>query len=158
VPVNPSGGLLAKGHPIGATGCASWWSWPTSSGPVRRRQVDGASVALAENGGGFLGTDPAAIVITVLSSAKGGPNGVQRGPRHEEKHPVLRSQPARRRREDQIMLEAANRSSRPSRRLHKAIVVMRDELSPEIIEQLKTPTTQVSTDLAPLLHLLSTAT
>jgi hypothetical protein len=31
------------------------------------RQVDGARVALAENGGGFLGTDPAAIVITVLS-------------------------------------------------------------------------------------------
>jgi hypothetical protein len=31
------------------------------------RQVNGARVALAENGGGFLGTDPAAIVITVLS-------------------------------------------------------------------------------------------
>jgi len=29
--------------------------------------VEGARVALAENGGGFLGSDPAAIVITVLS-------------------------------------------------------------------------------------------
>jgi acetyl-CoA acetyltransferase len=26
VPVNPSGGLLARGHPIGATGCAQLWS------------------------------------------------------------------------------------------------------------------------------------
>jgi nitroreductase len=50
----------------------------------------------------------------------------------------------------QIMLEAANRSSRSINADYiKAIVVMRDELSPEIIEQLKTPTTQVSTDLAP---------
>src|SRR2546421_2504699 len=50
----------------------------------------------------------------------------------------------------QIMLEAANRSSRSINADYiKAIVVMRDELGPEVIEQLKTPTTQVSTDLAP---------
>jgi nitroreductase len=50
----------------------------------------------------------------------------------------------------QVMLEAANRSSRSVNADYlKAIVVKRDELSPEIIEQLKTPTTQVSTDLAP---------
>ncbi|HEV7534769.1 MAG TPA: thiolase family protein [Acidimicrobiia bacterium] len=68
VPVNPSGGLLAKGHPIGATGCAQLVELADQlRGRCGARQVDGARVALAENGGGFLGTDPAAIVITVLS-------------------------------------------------------------------------------------------
>jgi acetyl-CoA acyltransferase len=68
VPVNPSGGLLAKGHPIGATGCAQLVELADQlRGRCGPRQVDGAQVALAENGGGFLGTDPAAIVITVLS-------------------------------------------------------------------------------------------
>jgi acetyl-CoA acetyltransferase len=68
VPVNPSGGLLAKGHPIGATGCAQLVELADQlRGRCGARQVDGAQVALAENGGGFLGTDPAAIVITVLS-------------------------------------------------------------------------------------------
>jgi acetyl-CoA acetyltransferase len=68
VPVNPSGGLLAKGHPIGATGCAQLVELADQlRGRCGARQVDGASVALAENGGGFLGSDPAAIVITVLS-------------------------------------------------------------------------------------------
>jgi acetyl-CoA acyltransferase len=68
VPVNPSGGLLAKGHPIGATGCAQLVELADQlRGRCGARQVEGASVALAENGGGFLGTDPAAVVITVLS-------------------------------------------------------------------------------------------
>ncbi|MGH9009654.1 MAG: thiolase family protein [Acidimicrobiia bacterium] len=68
IPVNPSGGLLAKGHPIGATGCAQLVELANQlRGRCGARQVEGAQVALAENGGGFLGTDPAAIVITVLS-------------------------------------------------------------------------------------------
>jgi acetyl-CoA acyltransferase len=68
VPVNPSGGLLAKGHPIGATGCAQLVELADQlRGRCGARQVEGARVALAENGGGFLGTDPAAMVITVLS-------------------------------------------------------------------------------------------
>ena len=68
VPVNPSGGLLAKGHPIGATGCAQLVELADQlRGRCGARQVEGPQVALAENGGGFLGTDPAAIVITVLS-------------------------------------------------------------------------------------------
>jgi acetyl-CoA acetyltransferase len=68
VPVNPSGGLLAKGHPIGATGCAQLVELADQlRGRCGARQVEGARVALAENGGGFLGTDPAAIVISVLS-------------------------------------------------------------------------------------------
>ncbi len=68
VPVNPSGGLLSKGHPIGATGCAQLVELTDQlRGRCGARQVEGARVALAENGGGFLGSDPAAIVITVLS-------------------------------------------------------------------------------------------
>ena len=68
MPVNPSGGLLAKGHPIGATGCAQLVELADQlRGRCGARQVDGARVALAENGGGFLGTDPAAMVVTILS-------------------------------------------------------------------------------------------
>jgi acetyl-CoA acyltransferase len=68
IPVNPSGGLLAKGHPIGATGCAQLVELADQlRGRCGARQVEGAQVALAENGGGFLGTDPAAMVISILS-------------------------------------------------------------------------------------------
>lgn len=66
--VNPSGGLLAKGHPIGATGCGQLVELADQlRGRCGPRQVEGARVALAENGGGFLGTDAAAMVVTVLS-------------------------------------------------------------------------------------------
>jgi acetyl-CoA acyltransferase len=69
LPVNPSGGLLSKGHPIGATGCGQLVEL---AGQLRDRcgprQVAGARVALAQNGGGFLGADAAAMVVTVLST------------------------------------------------------------------------------------------
>lgn len=66
--VNPSGGLLAKGHPIGATGCGQLVELTDQlRGRCGARQVEGARVALAENGGGFLGADAAAMVVTVLS-------------------------------------------------------------------------------------------
>jgi acetyl-CoA acyltransferase len=65
--VNPSGGLLSKGHPIGATGCGQLVELADQlRGRCGARQVEGAHVALAENGGGFLGTDAAAMVVTVL--------------------------------------------------------------------------------------------
>jgi acetyl-CoA acyltransferase len=67
-PVNPSGGLLSKGHPIGATGIGQIvevvWQLRGQAGD---RQVDGARVGLTENGGGFLGTDPAAMSVHVFS-------------------------------------------------------------------------------------------
>jgi acetyl-CoA acetyltransferase len=69
LPVNLSGGLLSKGHPIGATGCGQLVEL---AGQLRDRcgprQVTGARVALAQNGGGFLGADAAAMVVTVLST------------------------------------------------------------------------------------------
>ena len=68
VPVNPSGGLLSKGHPIGATGCAQIVELVDQlRGRCGGRQVENARLALAENGGGFLGTDAAAMAITILS-------------------------------------------------------------------------------------------
>lgn len=69
VPVNPSGGLLSRGHPIGATGCGQLVELVDQlRGRCGDRQVDRARIALAENGGGFLGSDAAATVITILSA------------------------------------------------------------------------------------------
>lgn len=68
VPVNVSGGLLSKGHPVGATGCAQVVELVEQlRGHAGARQVDGARVALAENAGGFLDTEPAAVAIHVLA-------------------------------------------------------------------------------------------
>lgn len=68
VPVNTSGGLVRKGHPIGATGLAQIFELTEQlRGRAGARQVEGARVALAENGGGFLGNDAAAMAMTVLS-------------------------------------------------------------------------------------------
>lgn len=67
VPVNPSGGLLRKGHPIGASGCAQLVELSRQlRGRCDKRQVEGARTALAENGGGYIGKDVAAIVVTLL--------------------------------------------------------------------------------------------
>lgn len=68
VPVNTSGGLVRKGHPIGATGLAQIHELTEQlRGRAGARQVEGARLAVAENGGGFLGRDAAALVMTVLS-------------------------------------------------------------------------------------------
>ncbi|MGQ0846812.1 MAG: thiolase family protein [Sporichthyaceae bacterium] len=67
--VNPSGGLLSKGHPIGATGCAQIVEIADQlRDRCAGRQVPGARVGLCENAGGFLGADNAAIVITILTT------------------------------------------------------------------------------------------
>ncbi len=66
-PVNPSGGLLRKGHPVGATGLAQITELADQlRGRAGMRQVEGARIGLAENGGGFIRSDAAAMVITVL--------------------------------------------------------------------------------------------
>jgi acetyl-CoA acetyltransferase len=65
--VNPSGGLISKGHPLGATGLAqcSELCWQLR-GRADARQVDGAKVALQHNIG--LG---GAAVVTVYKPASG---------------------------------------------------------------------------------------
>ncbi len=65
--VNPSGGLLRKGHPIGATGIAQVVElYEQLSGRSGQRQVEGARVGLAENGGGYINGDVAALCVTIL--------------------------------------------------------------------------------------------
>ena len=67
MPVNTSGGLLRKGHPVGATGCAQIVELTEQlQGRAGRRQVERAQVALAHNGGGAIGFDAAATVVTIL--------------------------------------------------------------------------------------------
>jgi acetyl-CoA acyltransferase len=67
VPVNPSGGLLSKGHPVGATGVAQIVELADQlRGRCGGRQVPGARIGLAENGGGFLENDPAVATVTIL--------------------------------------------------------------------------------------------
>ena len=71
IPVNPSGGLLSKGHPIGATGCGQLTELVDQlRGRCGPRQVEGARIALAENGGGFVGSDAAAMGVTLLGRAR----------------------------------------------------------------------------------------
>jgi acetyl-CoA acyltransferase len=53
IPVNTSGGLESKGHPMGATGLAQIYELVGQlRGENGARQVPGARIALAENGGG----------------------------------------------------------------------------------------------------------
>jgi len=69
LPVNVSGGLLSKGHPIGATGAIQIRDLVVQlRGEAGAAQVDGARMGLAENGGGFYGLEEAACVVTVLEA------------------------------------------------------------------------------------------
>lgn len=68
-PVNPSGGLECRGHPIGASGLAQITELVQQlRGEAGDRQVDGARLALAENGGGFIATGEAAVGIHILEA------------------------------------------------------------------------------------------
>lgn len=67
IPVNPSGGLESKGHPVGATGLAQIHELVTQlRGEAEARQVDNARIAIAENGGGLYGIEEAVACITIL--------------------------------------------------------------------------------------------
>jgi len=71
VPVNPSGGLLAKGHPLGATGVAQMVEvlWQLQ-GRAGARQVEGARIGLTQcTGGGIAGVDHAASSVHLLGVA-----------------------------------------------------------------------------------------
>ncbi|MDR0215729.1 MAG: thiolase family protein [Comamonas sp.] len=69
-PVNVSGGLVSKGHPIAATGLIQMHELVTQlRGEAGPRQVQGARIAVAENGGGFIRIEDAAAVVTVLDKA-----------------------------------------------------------------------------------------
>ncbi|MGH3664676.1 MAG: thiolase C-terminal domain-containing protein [Egibacteraceae bacterium] len=61
--VNPSGGLLARGHPVGATGLAQIHELVAQLRGTASRQVDGAELAMAHNLGGCGAT----ATVTVLA-------------------------------------------------------------------------------------------
>lgn len=68
IPVNPSGGLESKGHPLGATGIAQLYELTTQlRGEAGERQVENARFAIQENGGGgLLGVEEACGVVSIL--------------------------------------------------------------------------------------------
>jgi acetyl-CoA acyltransferase len=69
IPINPSGGLTSRGHPIGASGLAQIHELVTQlRGRAGKRQVNNAKLAMAENGGGALGTEEAAMCIHILEA------------------------------------------------------------------------------------------
>jgi acetyl-CoA acetyltransferase len=69
-PVNVGGGLIGRGHPLGATGCAQIVELADQlRGRSGARQVEGARVALAQNSGGILDDlDEAVAAITILTA------------------------------------------------------------------------------------------
>ncbi|WP_213957928.1 MULTISPECIES: beta-ketoacyl synthase N-terminal-like domain-containing protein [unclassified Variovorax] len=69
-PINTSGGLISKGHPVGATGLSMIHEITAQlRGEAGPRQVKDADIGLAENAGGTMGFDDAICAITVLQRA-----------------------------------------------------------------------------------------
>ncbi|MES9542617.1 MULTISPECIES: thiolase family protein [unclassified Actinomadura] len=70
LPVNPSGGLESKGHPLAASGLGQIFELTEQlRGTAGPRQVEGARIAVAENGGGFHRGEEAVTCVTVLGRA-----------------------------------------------------------------------------------------
>jgi len=68
IPINTSGGLESKGHPLGATGIGQLFELVTQlRGEAGARQVEGARHAIQENGGGLQGVEEAVVAIHILS-------------------------------------------------------------------------------------------
>ena len=67
--MNPSGGLLSKGHPVGATGAAQMVEIVRQiRGECGARQVEGARVGLTHcTGGGISGFDHGACSIHIFA-------------------------------------------------------------------------------------------
>jgi acetyl-CoA acetyltransferase len=66
-PVNTDGGLMSRGHALGATGLAQLSELVIQlRGEAGERQVRDAKAALAVNAGGWMGEDYAAVVVTAL--------------------------------------------------------------------------------------------
>ncbi|MCB2061230.1 MAG: thiolase family protein [Novosphingobium sp.] len=69
IPVNGSGGLVSKGHPLAATGTAQIHELVLQlRGRAGARQVDGARIAIAENSGGFYGVEDGMSAVTILAA------------------------------------------------------------------------------------------
>jgi acetyl-CoA acetyltransferase len=72
-PINTSGGLECKGHPIGATGLSQVNEIVMQlRGEAGRRQVKDPQIGLVENGGGVISFDEFCCAITILKRIQGG--------------------------------------------------------------------------------------
>jgi len=70
-PINTSGGLECRGHPIGASGLAQIYELVLQlRGDAGERQVDRARIGLAENGGGNIGVEEAAMCVHILEKVR----------------------------------------------------------------------------------------
>ncbi len=70
LPINTSGGLVSKGHPVGATGLSMIYEVVTQlRGEAGPRQVPHARTALTENGGGVISTEEYACSIAILQKS-----------------------------------------------------------------------------------------
>jgi acetyl-CoA acetyltransferase len=70
IPINPSGGLESKGHPIGATGLGQIHELVTQlRGEAGKRQVEGARIAAHENGGGLYGVEEAVVAVNLFAKS-----------------------------------------------------------------------------------------
>jgi acetyl-CoA acyltransferase len=69
IPVNTSGGLMSRGHPLAATGIAQLAEISAQlRGRAGDRQVAGAKLGMAVNNGGWMGGTYAVSVATILES------------------------------------------------------------------------------------------
>jgi len=67
IPINTSGGLVSKGHPVGATGLSMIYELAAQlRNEAGERQVENAEFALQENGGGVIGFEEAACSVVIL--------------------------------------------------------------------------------------------
>lgn len=71
LPINTSGGLVSKGHPIAATGLSMMSEIVAQlRGEAGVRQVEDARIGLIENGGGVIGLEEAVCAVTILEGPR----------------------------------------------------------------------------------------
>lgn len=67
IPINTSGGLVSKGHPIGATGLSMIYEIATQlRGEAGARQARDATIGLIQNGGGVISVEEMVCGVTIL--------------------------------------------------------------------------------------------
>ncbi len=67
IPINTSGGLISRGHPIGASGLAQIYELVVQlRGEAGKRQIENHRIAMSENGGGTVGGGEAAMTIHIM--------------------------------------------------------------------------------------------
>jgi acetyl-CoA acyltransferase len=72
IPLNTSGGLISRGHPVGASGLGMAHELVTQlRHEAGTRQVEGCRIALGENGGGNVAFEEAAMTIHILGRMNG---------------------------------------------------------------------------------------